>query len=37
VEDKNKNGWWLATALGIGAVAAYAALRRQRPEYEWEN
>jgi short-subunit dehydrogenase len=37
VEDKNKNGWWLATALGIGVAAAYAALRRRRLEYEWEN
>lgn len=37
MEDKNKNGWWLATALGIGAVAAYAALRRQRAEYKWKN
>lgn len=37
MEDKNKNGWWLATALGIGAVAAYAALRQQRPEYNWKN
>lgn len=37
MEDKNKNGWWLATALGIGAAAAYAALRRQRSAYEWED
>lgn len=37
MEDKNKNGWWLATALGIGAVAAFAALRRQRCAYAWEN
>ncbi len=37
MEEKNKNGWWIAAALGIGAVAAYATLRRQRPEYDWEN
>jgi len=36
-ENKTKNGWWLATALGIGAVAAYTALKRQRPEYDFRN
>ncbi len=37
MEEKNKNGWWLATALGISVAAAYAALRRRRSDYEWEN
>jgi len=36
-EKKIKNGWWLATALGVGAVAAYTTLRKQRPEYDFRN
>ncbi len=36
-ENKTKNGWWLATALGIGAVAAYTILRKQRLEYDFQN
>ncbi|MDQ3042428.1 MAG: SDR family NAD(P)-dependent oxidoreductase [Acidobacteriota bacterium] len=36
MESKNKNAWWLA-ALGIGAVAAYSALRKSRPEYDFRG
>lgn len=36
MEGKNKKNWWLAAA-GIGAVAAYAALRRTRPRFDFEN
>ncbi|MBA3601186.1 MAG: SDR family oxidoreductase, partial [Acidobacteria bacterium] len=36
-ENKTKNGWWLATALGIGAVAAYTILRKQRLEYDFQD
>ena len=31
------NGWWLATALGIGAVAAYTAFKKSRPEFDFQN
>jgi NAD(P)-dependent dehydrogenase (short-subunit alcohol dehydrogenase family) len=36
MESKNKNAWWLA-ALGVGAVAAYSALKKQRPEYDFRG
>jgi NAD(P)-dependent dehydrogenase (short-subunit alcohol dehydrogenase family) len=36
MESKNKNAWWLA-ALGVGAVAAYTALKKSRPEYDFRG
>jgi len=36
VEGKNKNGWWLAAA-GIGAVAVYTALKKTRPDFDFQN
>ena len=36
MENKSKNSWWLA-AVSIGAVAAYAALRKTRPRFDFNN
>ena len=36
MESKNRRSWWLAAA-GIGAVAAYTALRRPRSDYDFQN
>ena len=36
MEGKNKKGWWLAAA-GIGAVAAYTALKKSRPDFDFQN
>lgn len=35
--NKIANGWWLATALGIGAVAAYAAVKKSRPVFDFQK
>jgi NADPH:quinone reductase-like Zn-dependent oxidoreductase len=37
VEDRKKNGWWLATALGVGAVTAYTIWGKPKPEYDFEG
>ncbi|MDQ6787461.1 MAG: SDR family NAD(P)-dependent oxidoreductase, partial [Acidobacteriota bacterium] len=37
VGNKNKNGLWLATAVGVGAVTAYGILRRAHPKYDFQN
>jgi short-subunit dehydrogenase len=36
VQSKNKKSWWLA-AFGVGAVAAYTALRKSRPRFDFQN
>ena len=36
MEGKSKKSWWLAAA-GIGAVAAYAGLKRARTRFDFEN
>jgi len=36
VAGKNRNSWWLAAA-GIGAVAAYTALKKTRPNFNFQN
>jgi NAD(P)-dependent dehydrogenase (short-subunit alcohol dehydrogenase family) len=36
VESKNRKSWWLAAA-GIGALAAYTALKKTRPIYDFRN
>ncbi len=37
MENRAKGGWWLATAIGIGAVAAYTFVKKPRPEFDFQN
>ena len=37
MENKGKSGFWLATALGIGAVAAYTLSGKNRSEYSFQD
>jgi short-subunit dehydrogenase len=37
VANKGKGGFWLATAVGIGAVAAYTVLGKKRSNYNFQN
>ncbi len=37
MENKGKNGFWLATALGVGAVTAYAVLGKKRSKYSFQD
>jgi len=37
VENKGKSGFWLATALGVGAVTAYTVLGKKRPKYIFQD
>jgi short-subunit dehydrogenase len=37
VEEKSKGGFWLATAFGVGAIAAYSLLGKKRSEYSFQD
>jgi short-subunit dehydrogenase len=37
VENKGKSGFWLATALGVGAVAAFTILGKNRSKYSFQD
>ncbi len=37
MEKKGKNGFWLATALGVGALTAYTFLGKNRSEYSFKD
>ena len=37
MENKGKSGFWLATALGVGAVTAYTVLGKKRPKYIFQD
>lgn len=37
MEEKQKGGLWLATALGVGVVTAYTIWGKKRPEYDFED
>ena len=34
---ENSSGFWAATAIGVGAMAAYIAWSKQRPKYSFRN
>lgn len=36
-ENKQRNNWWFAAAIGVGAVAAYTALKKSRPPFDFQN
>ncbi len=36
-ENKQGNGWWFAAAIGVGAVAAYTALKKSRPQFDFQD
>lgn len=36
-QNKRKSGWWFAAAVGVGAVAAFTALKKSRPQFEFQN
>lgn len=35
-QGKQKN-WWIAAAVGVGAVAAYTALKKSRPQFDFQD
>ncbi len=35
--DNKKNGWWLATAVGVGAITAYTVLGKPKPKYDFQG
>ncbi len=37
MEDKKRNGWWLATALGVGAVTAYTVWGKPKTKYDFQD
>jgi len=37
VENKGKGGFWLASAVGIGAVAAYTVLGKKHSKYSFQD
>jgi len=37
VEGKSKNGWWLATAVGVGAIATWTIVRKAHPKFDFQN
>ncbi|HXH69491.1 MAG TPA: SDR family oxidoreductase [Pyrinomonadaceae bacterium] len=37
MEKKGKGGFWLATAVGIGAVTVYTVLGKKRPKYSFQD
>ena len=37
MEDRKRNGWWLATALGVGAVTAYTVWGKPKIEYGFQD
>ena len=37
MEGKTKNGWWLTAAIGVGGIVAYNALKKSRPQFDFQN
>lgn len=37
MERKTKNGSWVAAAIGVGALAVYTALKKSRPQFDFQN
>ncbi len=37
MQNKKKNGWWLATAVGVGAVTAYTIWGNPKKKYSFQN
>ncbi len=37
MEDKKRNGWWLATAVGVGVITAYTVWGKPKPKYEFQD
>lgn len=37
MENKGKSGLWLATAVGVGAISAYAAWGKRRSDYDFQD
>lgn len=37
MENKRKSGFWLAAAVGVGAVAGYVILGKNRPKYDFQD
>ncbi len=35
--DNKKNGWWLATAVGVGAITAYTIWGKPKPKYDFQG
>ncbi len=35
--NNKKNGWWLATAVGVGAVTAYTVWGKQKQKYNFQD
>lgn len=36
-QNGRKNNWWFAAAIGVGAVAAYTALKKSRPQFDFQD
>jgi len=37
VEDKKRNAWWLATAVGVGVITAYTVWGKPRRKYSFQD
>ena len=37
MEDNKRNGWWLATAVGVGAITAYTVWGKSKQKYDFRN
>ena len=37
MEDRKRNGWWLATALGVGVVTAYTVWGKPKQNYRFQD
>ena len=37
MKDNKKNGLWLASALGVGAITAYTVWGKKKPKYEFQD
>ena len=37
MEKRKKDGWWLATAVGVGAITAYTVWGKPKPKYSFED
>jgi len=35
--EKGKNNFWMAAALGVGALSAWAVTRKTKPKFDFEN
>lgn len=37
MEGKRRDAWWLAAAVGVGAITAYTALKKTNQKYNFQN